>query len=223
MRGGPGRGPPPPHHIGLPPHGGGGPPPPHHRGPPDDRYGPPPHPNAPPYYDDRDGQRPPCGTEGRNRKGSGDKPDNSSSWWNPLKFLFGGAEPEVKTEKKPDTAAKDDGKAQKGWGWGWSGLGWGSSGASDAAEAADSSPTAPSASGPTSAPPSHGETPGVTAAVDISDLPEGQICVICMSGERQYSIVPCGHRVLCATCKDLQIPHCPTCRGPCHSVMRVYL
>jgi hypothetical protein len=54
-------------------------------------------------------------------------------------------------------------------------------------------------------------------------VPENSLCVICMAAERSYSIIPCGHRILCETCKDLRMPQCPTCRGPCESVLKIFL
>ena len=54
---------------------------------------------------------------------------------------------------------------------------------------------------------------------------EGGECVVCLSGEREHAIVPCGHRCLCRGCAMLYGAgaRCPLCRGPSVGVLRVYL
>ncbi|KAI3711958.1 hypothetical protein L1987_70507 [Smallanthus sonchifolius] len=66
----------------------------------------------------------------------------------------------------------------------------------------------------------------VAAEEDISDVPEGQLCVICLMRQRRSAFVPCGHLVCCPRCalsveRDLA-PKCPVCRQTIHRSVRIY-
>ncbi|XP_031118477.1 E3 ubiquitin-protein ligase SPL2-like [Ipomoea triloba] len=61
---------------------------------------------------------------------------------------------------------------------------------------------------------------------DIGDIPDGQLCVICLTRRRRSAFVPCGHLVCCQRCalsvaRDLS-PKCPLCRQTIHSSVRIY-
>lgn len=47
------------------------------------------------------------------------------------------------------------------------------------------------------------------------------LCVICLSEAASHVAVPCGHLVLCGTCRPAEAA-CPVCRQPTYSVLRVY-
>ncbi|KAJ0488493.1 putative transcription factor C2H2 family [Helianthus annuus] len=66
----------------------------------------------------------------------------------------------------------------------------------------------------------------VAAEEDIGEVPEGQLCVICLMRQRRSAFVPCGHLVCCPRCalsveRDLS-PKCPVCRQTIHSSVRIY-
>ncbi|KAI3814906.1 hypothetical protein L1987_14553 [Smallanthus sonchifolius] len=66
----------------------------------------------------------------------------------------------------------------------------------------------------------------VAAEEDIGDVPEGQLCVICLMRQRRSAFIPCGHLVCCPRCalsveRDLA-PKCPVCRQMIHSSVRIY-
>lgn len=67
---------------------------------------------------------------------------------------------------------------------------------------------------------------GVTAAEESGDVPEGQLCVICLMRQRRSAFVPCGHLVCCPRCalsveRELS-PKCPVCRQTIRSSVRIY-
>eukprot|EP00960_Hanusia_phi_P019262 568616-Hanusia_phi.AAC.1 len=49
------------------------------------------------------------------------------------------------------------------------------------------------------------------------------MCVICLEQEAQFAMVSCGHRCLCAACKEMvgSIP-CPICRRESTGVIRIF-
>ncbi|KVH92902.1 E3 ubiquitin-protein ligase SPL2 isoform X1 [Cynara cardunculus var. scolymus] len=64
------------------------------------------------------------------------------------------------------------------------------------------------------------------AAEEGGDVPEGQLCVICLMRQRRSAFVPCGHLVCCPRCalsveRDLS-PKCPVCRQTIRSSVRIY-
>ncbi|KAK4726476.1 hypothetical protein R3W88_031393 [Solanum pinnatisectum] len=66
----------------------------------------------------------------------------------------------------------------------------------------------------------------VSADEETGDVPDGQLCVICLMRRKRSAFVPCGHLVCCQRCalsveRDLA-PKCPLCRQTIHSSVRIY-
>ncbi|XP_068335262.1 E3 ubiquitin-protein ligase SPL2-like isoform X3 [Pyrus communis] len=64
------------------------------------------------------------------------------------------------------------------------------------------------------------------AQSEEEDVPEGQLCVICLTRRRRSAFIPCGHRVCCHPCsisveRDIA-PKCPVCRQEIRTSLRVY-
>jgi E3 ubiquitin-protein ligase MUL1 len=64
------------------------------------------------------------------------------------------------------------------------------------------------------------------AADDTGEIPDGELCVICLTRRRRSAFVPCGHMVCCQRCalsveRDLA-PKCPVCRQSIRSSVRIY-
>ncbi|KAJ4717783.1 Mitochondrial ubiquitin ligase activator of NFKB [Melia azedarach] len=59
------------------------------------------------------------------------------------------------------------------------------------------------------------------------DIPDGQLCVVCLMRRRTSAFNPCGHLVCCNRCAisvEREItPKCPICRMPIRNSMRIYL
>ncbi|KAL3528587.1 hypothetical protein ACH5RR_007909 [Cinchona calisaya] len=58
------------------------------------------------------------------------------------------------------------------------------------------------------------------------DVPDGELCVICLMRRRRSAFIPCGHLVCCQSCalsveRDLS-PKCPVCRQTIRSSVRIY-
>lgn len=47
-------------------------------------------------------------------------------------------------------------------------------------------------------------------------------CAVCLDGNAEYAVVPCGHRCLCASCIKA-VSECPVCRGAMTAVLRVFV
>ena len=47
-------------------------------------------------------------------------------------------------------------------------------------------------------------------------------CAVCLDGNAEYAVVPCGHRCLCASCIKA-LSECPVCRGAMTAVLRVFV
>lgn len=61
---------------------------------------------------------------------------------------------------------------------------------------------------------------------DVGDVPDGQLCVICLMRRRRSAFVPCGHLVCCQRCalsveRELS-PKCPVCRQTIRHSVRIY-
>ncbi|XP_023514151.1 E3 ubiquitin-protein ligase SPL2-like isoform X1 [Cucurbita pepo subsp. pepo] len=59
-----------------------------------------------------------------------------------------------------------------------------------------------------------------------SNVPDGQLCVICLMRRRRSAFIPCGHLVCCERCaisveRD-SAPKCPVCRQQIRSSVRIY-
>ena len=47
-------------------------------------------------------------------------------------------------------------------------------------------------------------------------------CVVCLDGEPTYAVLPCGHRCLCAGCREAAARECPLCRAPANGTVRIF-
>ena len=47
-------------------------------------------------------------------------------------------------------------------------------------------------------------------------------CAVCLDGDAEYAVVPCGHRCLWASCIKA-VSECPVCRGAMTAVLRVFV
>lgn len=61
---------------------------------------------------------------------------------------------------------------------------------------------------------------------ETEDVPEGELCVICLMRRRRSAFVPCGHRVCCHYCAISVAregtPRCPVCRQEIRNSLRIY-
>ncbi|KAK9755995.1 hypothetical protein RND81_01G065600 [Saponaria officinalis] len=70
------------------------------------------------------------------------------------------------------------------------------------------------------------EEPDLNDDDDLGDIPDGQLCVICLMRRRRAAFVPCGHLVCCQRCalsveRDLA-PKCPVCRQAIRTSVRIF-
>ncbi|XVF27070.1 hypothetical protein REPUB_Repub14bG0074700 [Reevesia pubescens] len=61
---------------------------------------------------------------------------------------------------------------------------------------------------------------------EAGDVPDGELCVICLMRRRRSAFIPCGHLVCCQLCavsveREL-VPKCPVCRIAIRSSVRIY-
>ncbi|PSS18104.1 E3 ubiquitin-protein like [Actinidia chinensis var. chinensis] len=61
---------------------------------------------------------------------------------------------------------------------------------------------------------------------EAGDIPDGELCVVCLTRRRRSAFIPCGHLVCCQRCalsveRDLA-PKCPVCRQEIRSSVRIY-
>ncbi|CAK9227628.1 unnamed protein product [Sphagnum jensenii] len=64
------------------------------------------------------------------------------------------------------------------------------------------------------------------AGDDMIDIPDGELCVVCLMRRRRAAFIYCGHRVCCVTCAQ-QVeqgtnPRCPVCRQTVSGIVRVF-
>lgn len=61
---------------------------------------------------------------------------------------------------------------------------------------------------------------------DVGEVPDGQLCVICLMRRRRSAFIPCGHLVCCHLCcisiEQSTLPKCPVCRQEIRTAMRIY-
>eukprot|EP00252_Welwitschia_mirabilis_P021178 TRINITY_DN5352_c0_g1_i1.p1 TRINITY_DN5352_c0_g1~~TRINITY_DN5352_c0_g1_i1.p1 ORF type:complete len:397 (+),score=79.54 TRINITY_DN5352_c0_g1_i1:241-1431(+) len=61
---------------------------------------------------------------------------------------------------------------------------------------------------------------------DPGDVPEGELCVICLGRRRRSAFIPCGHLVCCSACAQRvqrdSNPKCPVCRQSISNSVRIY-
>jgi len=70
------------------------------------------------------------------------------------------------------------------------------------------------------------ERTAITETVNIENLPDTRVCVVCLGAERQVILLPCGHVCVCAQCADTLISAghtCPVCRSAITNVMPAYI
>lgn len=61
---------------------------------------------------------------------------------------------------------------------------------------------------------------------EIEDVPDGQLCVICVMRRRRSAFIPCGHLVCCQGCAiavEREVaPKCPVCRQEIRNSVRIF-
>ncbi|KAM5579563.1 E3 ubiquitin-protein ligase SPL2 [Rosa sericea] len=61
---------------------------------------------------------------------------------------------------------------------------------------------------------------------EVGEVPDGQLCVICLMRRRRSAFIPCGHLVCCHLCcisiEQSTSPKCPVCRQEIRTAMRIY-
>ncbi|CAK8560448.1 unnamed protein product [Lathyrus sativus] len=61
---------------------------------------------------------------------------------------------------------------------------------------------------------------------DIENVPDGQLCVICLTRRRRSVFIPCGHLVCCQGCavsvESEVAPKCPVCRQEVRDSVRIF-
>nr|XP_009408765.1 PREDICTED: E3 ubiquitin-protein ligase SPL2-like isoform X2 [Musa acuminata subsp. malaccensis] len=64
------------------------------------------------------------------------------------------------------------------------------------------------------------------SSMEQEDVPDGELCVICLSRRRRTAFVPCGHLVCCPHCATSVVhdssPKCPLCCQDVRSSIRIY-
>uniref|UniRef100_A0A0C9QP68 RING-type E3 ubiquitin transferase n=1 Tax=Wollemia nobilis TaxID=56998 RepID=A0A0C9QP68_9CONI len=72
------------------------------------------------------------------------------------------------------------------------------------------------------------EEPNMSIVLDeeSGDVPDGQLCVVCLMRRRRSAFIPCGHHVCCPRCANLvereSNPKCPVCRQDVRNSVRIY-
>ncbi|XP_062157248.1 E3 ubiquitin-protein ligase SPL2 [Alnus glutinosa] len=61
---------------------------------------------------------------------------------------------------------------------------------------------------------------------EMGDVPDGELCVICLMRRRRSAFIPCGHMVCCQRCaisvERESTPKCPVCRQEIRHSLRIY-
>ncbi|PKI41637.1 hypothetical protein CRG98_037944 [Punica granatum] len=61
---------------------------------------------------------------------------------------------------------------------------------------------------------------------ESANVPDGQLCVICLMRRRRSAFIPCGHLVCCQSCASSvgrdDSPKCPVCRQSIRGSVRIY-
>ncbi|OMO70644.1 Zinc finger, RING/FYVE/PHD-type [Corchorus capsularis] len=69
-------------------------------------------------------------------------------------------------------------------------------------------------------------TSEITVDEDAGDIPDGELCVVCLMRRRRSAFIPCGHLVCCQRCaisvEREVMPKCPVCRMSIRSSVRIY-
>ncbi len=58
--------------------------------------------------------------------------------------------------------------------------------------------------------------------IDSMSIPEGNACIICLNGKREYACIPCGHKCMCDKCKSNDLHTCPICRRDITMICRIF-
>ncbi|KAH7547082.1 hypothetical protein FEM48_Zijuj01G0269400 [Ziziphus jujuba var. spinosa] len=70
------------------------------------------------------------------------------------------------------------------------------------------------------------DTSEIHTEEETADVPDGELCVICLMRRRRSAFVPCGHRVCCQFCAISIVregsPRCPVCRQEIRNSLRIY-
>ncbi|KAJ8756214.1 hypothetical protein K2173_024761 [Erythroxylum novogranatense] len=73
---------------------------------------------------------------------------------------------------------------------------------------------------------SDGDSSQIESDEEVGDVPDGQLCVICLMRRRRSAFIPCGHLVCCQICviavERERSPKCPLCRQAVRSSMRIF-
>ncbi|KAG2728658.1 hypothetical protein I3843_01G210100 [Carya illinoinensis] len=66
----------------------------------------------------------------------------------------------------------------------------------------------------------------IAAEEETGDVPDGELCVICLMRRRRSAFDPCGHLVCCQSCANSvereSTPKCPVCRQEIRKSLRIY-
>ncbi|KAE7999046.1 hypothetical protein FH972_003530 [Carpinus fangiana] len=61
---------------------------------------------------------------------------------------------------------------------------------------------------------------------EMGEIPDGELCVICLMRRRRSAFIPCGHMVCCQRCaisvERESTPKCPVCRQEIRNSLRIY-
>ena len=60
--------------------------------------------------------------------------------------------------------------------------------------------------------------PPRSALIDLASTE----CAVCLDGDAEYAVIPCGHRCLCASCIKA-VSECPVCMAAMTAVLRVFV
>ncbi|CAL1376434.1 unnamed protein product [Linum trigynum] len=70
------------------------------------------------------------------------------------------------------------------------------------------------------------DPPLLDSEEDVTDVPDGQLCVICLMRRRRSAFIPCGHLVCCQVCaisvERESSPKCPLCRQLIRNSIRIF-
>lgn len=66
----------------------------------------------------------------------------------------------------------------------------------------------------------------IASEEETGDVPDGELCVICLMRRRRSAFIPCGHLVCCQLCaisvERESTPKCPVCRQEIRNSLRIY-
>jgi len=66
----------------------------------------------------------------------------------------------------------------------------------------------------------------IASEEETGDVPDGELCVICLMRRRRSAFIPCGHLVCCQLCaisvEREATPKCPVCRQEIRNSLRIY-